>query len=199
MIISRTHKFVYIGIPRTGSKSMCRWLMDHYDGQWVGGHHDWQVPADCRDYLIFTIVRNPYEIQASGWYFEPVMKDQNAPPKPKSYAEQCRNYVAPDWWPGGQKQYVERSGATQILFFEHLPECLKELPFVDPTNVPPFPHMNAGGYRPAVGNFFDLMQPEDEAIVWNGSREDFEYFGYRRYDCGAPVGDHPLRRASMKE
>ena len=184
---------MYVAIPRTGSKSMCRWLMDHYDGDWVGGHHDWQVPDDCRDYLIFTVVRNPYEIAASSWFFEPVIKDPNALPKPKTYAEQCRNWAAPSWWPGGQKGYVERSGATQILFFEHLTGCLNELPFVDRTKVPPFPRLNAGGLRPS-GTFFDLMQPEDEAIVWNNSKEDFEYFGYHRYDCGAPDGNHPLRR-----
>src|SRR4051812_1389927 len=193
MIISRTKKYVYIGIPRTGSKSMCRWLMDHYEGQWVGGHHEWKIPDDCRDFLVFTVIRNPYEVQVSGWFFDPVIKNANAPPKPKTYAEQCRQWVAPPDWPGGQKGFVERSGATQILFFEHLPECLRELPFVDAANVPPFPHLNAGGSRPA-GTFFDLMQPDDEPIVWEHAREDFEYFGYRRYSCGGPAGDHPLRR-----
>ncbi len=79
MIVSEAHRYVYIGIPRTGSKSIHKWLGDHFEGHWHGGHHDWRVPEECRDYLVFTVIRNPYEIQASGWFFGPVIKPNQHP------------------------------------------------------------------------------------------------------------------------
>jgi hypothetical protein len=67
MVISHPLRYVYIGIPRTGSKSMHRWLVDHYAGEWRG-MHEWRVPAECQQYLVFTVVRNPYERAASGMF-----------------------------------------------------------------------------------------------------------------------------------
>ena len=63
------HKFVYIGIPRTASKSMNEWLMRYYDGVWYGGHHDYAgIPDDARSFLVFTTVRNPYDRSVSGFF-----------------------------------------------------------------------------------------------------------------------------------
>ena len=77
MIISDTHKYVYIGIPRTGSKSMNHWLCEFYDGRSHAGHHDYSVPEEAKDYLVFTIVRNPYDIRTSGHFA--VYWDDQAP------------------------------------------------------------------------------------------------------------------------
>ena len=68
MIISDTYKYVYIGIPRTGSKSMNHWLCEHFDGRSHGGHHDYLVPDEAAGYLVFTIVRNPYDRTVSGQF-----------------------------------------------------------------------------------------------------------------------------------
>ncbi len=184
MIISRHHKYVYVAIPRTGSKSMSRWLVDNYQGEWHGRHHEWTVPEDCRDFLVFTVIRNPYEIQASGWFSEPVNKPEDYS-KPKTYADGVRDWVRPEDKPVAQKEFVEWAGISRILYFEHLPSCLADLPFVDPANVPPLPHMNAGGYR-HPGTFLEQMAEGDEELVWEGSKEDFAFFGYERYDCGEP-------------
>jgi hypothetical protein len=132
-----------------------------------------------------TIVRNPYEIQASGWYFKPVIKSDDNQEENQTYAEQAKNWVRPKDQPIGQKEFIEWAGISQILYFEHLPKCLSELPFVDPDSIPPYPHMNAGGYRPS-GDFFKIMEKEDEEVVWNGSKSDFEFLGYERYSSGAP-------------
>jgi hypothetical protein len=186
MIISKTLKYVYIAIPRTGSKSMSQWLVDHYQGEWTGRHHEWKVPDDCRGFLVFTLIRNPYEIQASGWFFEPVIKSGREPPRPQTYAQAVAQWVRPTDQPISQKEFVEWSGISQILYFEHLPGCLQDLPFVDPDNVAPFPHLNAGGYRPS-GDFFGIMAKGDEELVWENSRDDFEFFGYERYNAGPPT------------
>ena len=71
MVISHSLRYVYIGIPRTSSKSMIRWLCTHYEGKTVGSHHEMVVPEEARDYLIFTIVRNPYDRHTSGAFSIP--------------------------------------------------------------------------------------------------------------------------------
>jgi hypothetical protein len=71
VILSHKHRYVYIGIPRTGSKSMNSWLMEHLDGVWYRGHHDYVVPQEAAGYLVFTIVRNPYDRRVSGHFHVP--------------------------------------------------------------------------------------------------------------------------------
>lgn len=189
MHVSRALKYVYIGIPRTGSKSMFQWLKDNYQSENVGGHHDWDVPEEFRDYLVFTIVRNPYERATSGWFFEPVIKYDHDPPQPKDFAEGMQRPIRLKDAGGNemnQKNFVQRAGLSLVLYFERLPQALAELPFVDEHNIPPLPHNNAGGYRPAEGDFFDHFTMEDEKLVWEYAAEDFEAFGYRRFDCGLP-------------
>ena len=81
---------------------------------------------------------------------------------------------------------MERAGVSLVLYFERLPDCLEELPFVDPHNVPPFPHHPEWGTRPS-GNFFDFFRgTDDEQAFWAYAAEDFEAFEYHRFDCGPP-------------
>ncbi|HIJ73239.1 MAG TPA: hypothetical protein HPP83_03975, partial [Candidatus Hydrogenedentes bacterium] len=83
-------------------------------------------------------------------------------------------------------RFIDRGRVNLVLYFERLPECLLELPFVDPNNVPPFPHHPERGIRPP-GNFFDFFRDTDEEeVVWAHAAGDFEAFGYRRFDCGLP-------------
>jgi len=222
MIISAEHRYVYIGIPRTGSKSMNHWLCEYFEGQNHGGHHDYGVPEGAADYSIFTIVRNPYDRATSGHFavtwddqaptqdelegcqdvqerlrrfravlkarekqFQRDMPEQSTVP----LAERVREATAKNDTDGNainQKRFIERADVKLVLYFERLPGCLKELPFVDPGNVPPYPHHPERGVLPP-GTFFDLFRDTDEEeVVWACAAEDFEAFGYRRFDCGLP-------------
>jgi hypothetical protein len=198
MIISHSLRYVYIGVPRTGSKSMNRWLMDHYGGEWVGTHHQWQVPMEAHDYLIFTLVRNPYERAVSGWFHIPWIDPPKDRPKPVSFfaaemqqliQEQTARRAAGDNQPYLQQEYVAQSGVSLLLYHESLPDCLKALPFVDADQMPPFPHMEEAGPRPA-GNFFDIFTNEDEHLVWEFAHGDFDALGYRRFDPSGPGVTH---------
>ena len=195
MIISHGLKYVYIGIPRTGSKSMNRWLMDHFQGEWFATHHEWRVPDVARDYLIFTLVRNPYEREMSAYHFVPWSATEERPPLPlekwragmrETIPLRDGTSVIPEHEVPevrmNQAHYVKKAGASLVLHFEQLPACLKKLPFVDADNLPPFPHMPERGVRPP-GNFFDYFTAEDEQLVWEYAAEDFTAFGYRRFEC----------------
>lgn len=177
---------------------MNRWLMDNFAGEWFGYHHQWQAPEEFRDYLIFTLVRNPYERAVSGWFAVPWSAEKVEPPQPTSFfAEAMRQAIplkdgtvkiedhnVPEAGMN-QKNFVEKAGVSLVLHFERLPGCLRELPFVDRDNIPSFPHVAERGTRPP-GNFFDHFTLEDEKLLWEYAAEDFAAFGYRRFDCGLP-------------
>lgn len=153
------------------------------------------MPEVARDYLTFTVVRNPYEREMSAYHFVPWSATEVKPPLTLS-----------DWRAGmretiplrdgtrtipehevpevrmNQYHYVQKAGVSLALHFEQLPDCLKELPFVDADTMPPFPHMPEKGIRPP-GNFFDHFAMEDEQLVWDYAAEDFTVFGYQRFSC----------------
>lgn len=198
MHISRQHKFVYIGIPRTGSKSMYQWLSENYDSENFGGHHDFIVPEEFSDYLVFTVVRNPYDRWASGgfavlWNGEQPEAAKRVPPPPlvpsiKPLEERLRESMVEGMNPGNgmnQSQFIKKGNVRLALHFESLPECLDDLPFVVRDNMPPFPHALEKGIRPS-GTFFDHFQPDDEKCVWAYASEDFKMLGYERFSCGLP-------------
>ena len=178
--------------------------MDHYEGEWVGEHHQWQVPEEAKGYLVFTLVRNPYDREMSAWYFIPWSAPEDRAPMPvEDFAEGMRQtakyrdgtvviegHETPEVRMN-QANYVKRADVKKILHFERLPECLKELPFIDPNNMAPFPHKEERGVRPKGGFFEHFRSAEDEAGVWAYANEDFEAFGYRRYDSGGPKSVDP--------
>jgi len=221
MIISDKYRYVYIGIPRTGSKSMNHWLVEYFDGRWHGGHHDYDIPEEAANYLVFTIVRNPYDRATSShlavtWddevpkehelgpyqneqerlrMFRAALatreKQQREPPRQSviSLDERIRAAIRSNEEAGhgmNQKGFVDRGRVNLVLHFERLPECLAELPFVDGNHLPPFPHHPERGIRPP-GDFFKFFADMDEELViWAHAAEDFEAFGYRRFECGLP-------------
>lgn len=202
MIISKALQYVYIGIPRTGSKSMNTWLMDNYQGEWFGNHHDWRVPDFAKDYLIFTIVRNPYDRAVSGYFGLPwndsaphealrehvPMPAKSSNPLTTIIAEAMVRTAAMPEAEGDMNQapFVRKAHVSLVLYFERLPYALKELPFVYENAMAPFPHMLERGIRPS-GDFFDLFSTDDEAHYWAYAREDFDAFGYQRYSSELPA------------
>lgn len=204
MVISHSLRYVYIGIPRTSSKSMIRWLCTHYDGEASGSHHDMVVPEEVRDYLIFTIVRSPYDRYTSGAFFlewggrpaDESLREQKELPqeRPEPSEDLIRGYtlekdgIGPENRPDSrmnQWYYCKAAGVTRVLLYERLPQCLKELPFVS-DDLPEYPHVLERGIRPP-GTFFDHFDEDEERIVWAYESETFDGFGYRRFSAGLPA------------
>ena len=204
MVISHSLRYVYIGIPRTSSKSMSRWLGAHYEGEFFGTHHQLFVPEEARDYLIFTIVRNPYDRHTSGSFSlawggreaHESLREQVELPKehPEPLEERIRGYTLEKDGSGvgncptsvmNQWYYCKAAGVTRVLLYERLPRCLKELSFVT-DDVPEYTHALERGIRPP-GTFFDHFDEDEETVVWAYESETFEEFGYRRFDAGLPA------------
>jgi hypothetical protein len=207
MIISHQLRYVYIGIPRNASKSVSQWLANHYKGEWHGYHHQWRVPEEAKDYLIFTVVRNPYERSASGTFAvlwngekpDPSKRVPSKKPEPSGKpleerlreAELVGNATTINEGTNvpengmNQSHHIKKAGVSLALYFERLPQCLADLPFVDAADVPPLPRALEKGIRPS-GSFFDHFTDDDEQVTWAYASEDFETLGYKRYDASLP-------------
>jgi hypothetical protein len=188
MIVSKLHRFIYIGIPKTGSISISHWLNMFYGGCSIGMHHDWRVPQDYLSYFRWTVVRNPYDRCFSLWWFE--CKNPNrrtkSPHFGMSFREhmlmniRCRDHGDPlHDVPEArmtQTRYVEQSGAQRVFHLEFLDE-LQQLPFFN--KIHPIPHHNqASSDRPR--HFFECFGGDEEELVWEYCAEDFKNFGYKR-------------------
>ncbi len=196
---------------------MNHWLLEFYDGRSVGTHHQAEVPEELRDYLIFTLARNPYDLWVSyafhvAWgdqapkqeelgsikdekerrrKFRQILemreKEQREVPSRSDVSLSDRIEQAKRDSHDGrlQKDFLDRAGVNLVLYFEKLPNCLNELPFVNPSDIPHFPHHPERGIRPP-SSFFDVFDPEEEEVVWAAASQDFATLHYERHQFELP-------------
>lgn len=71
MIISHTHRYVFVELPRTGSSAINQELRKNYDGQLLLGKHSTYndflkiATPDERSYFAFAGIRNPLDVTVS--------------------------------------------------------------------------------------------------------------------------------------
>jgi len=192
MLISNVHRYCFLALQKTASRSMSEFLIRDYEGECVDvcdgvtvrekekkkflfAHHSTTVPAECRDYLIFTVVRNPYTRMASVWS-ENRRHFRGAFFRSPFYRfmEICMNHneLLP------VESQSKRIGMCsenvgRILFFEDLIDGVKSLPFVrEPVD---FPHLFKRERKPARDLF---KNPRHVQWVRETFSDDFERFGY---------------------
>jgi hypothetical protein len=67
MIYNKELGYVFVAIPKTGTRSMYKILMEKYGAIEYADH--WHIiPEEMKDFYKFTIVRNPYDRFVSLWW-----------------------------------------------------------------------------------------------------------------------------------
>ncbi len=185
MIISDKYKYVYVSIPKTGTLSVRTWLRKYYEGiplkifnklnrhapRHPGmGYHSHNVPDVCKDYLIFTTVRNPYARAYSAYKFE---RFKGEFLKYLTMLPTRRHRANPNMF-HTQTHFIQESGATHIIRLENLSSIL-ELPFVDKTVMPDHLRKSSANIKPPYEKYYN--EEEHQALL-DYCEEDFETFGY---------------------
>jgi hypothetical protein len=144
MIKSDILRYVYCAVPRTGSISMCGWLIRHYKGRNYMHHHSFIPQAQqVQGYHRFLVVRDPDDRVLSHWALI-VNKCIYQPPLgwPRSwtlkghletlldYKKNGNPHYNTPWAFQNQAAYIEAFKPDQVLVFGTWPECLDALPFV---------------------------------------------------------------------
>lgn len=180
MIVSHACKFIYFGLPRTASTSMHQWLMEW--GHRKGYQHDVNVPSGCEDYFKWTIVRNPYDRAVSLWYMAQSQVrhgfQQSAPfNTPTFYDFLLKVQDRGDrFYSTTQMDFLRKVKLDACLKFEDLPMCLWDLPFLDEHRIPP--KLNSVNKK-AWDKYYT---PKEESLAWELYREDFDAYGYQRFN-----------------
>ena len=194
MVVSDKLKYVFIAVPKTGSQAVCHWLCSNYYGKHALNYHDAEIPAAYTDYLVWTVVREPYARCFSWWWMgcrEPSRREKNADTWGQSFKEfMVRNIERKnDWrWRDNpekpnysmtQKSFVDRSGAQTVVHYEQWRDELAGLPFIKKL-VWPIPSRNTSTKPKRSFHEYFFDDPEAEGLVWEYCAEDFEAFGYER-------------------
>lgn len=199
--------YVYIGIPRTASKSMAQYLCVYCGGRKWGHHHSWKLPAidkwtlcrrDCTSKLIFTIGRHPANRALSIY-----RKARNAKPSDKTwpppgdrtfsavmhrvidYAEHPENarniYPVPEWMMN-QAAYIKKAGIDLVLNFESL--VVAAFQDIELSRLPfvknrpkPFPFVEPSNPC-AISLMRHDLNAEEKWLIMRWAEEDFDLLGY---------------------
>lgn len=182
MIHCNDPHFTYIGLPRTGSVAMHKWLLQKFRCTQLSPRHRIELPPNPG--LVWTVVRNPFEVQLSHYLYRHTTPANNMHRHVKDWS--FRRYL--EWQldasntPSHAREPCQ-SGALLlggvdpdvILHLEWRPEDLaSQLPFADSETFWGMPRHNAN----APYKLADFYDDETEAMVVALNGGDFIVFGY---------------------
>jgi len=181
VIVSPEYEYVFVEVPRTGSRAVRHWLQAYYCGQVVGpwAHHV-NVPEAARSHHTWAVVRDPVQRASSlwSWFFDSPDVGQ---PRPAASevggtglldfarwlgSERWREANSPNVrsmvMPQGEMLSLLR--VDRVVRHETLPAGLSELPWVAADGPTPQVY-DRSPKRPAVdsGLLWDLLGDWAEA------------------------------------
>lgn len=100
MVISHTHRYLFVELPRTGSTAISRELRQHYDGkQILQKHATYQdflkvASAEEKHYFVFAGIRNPLDDAVSLYFkYKNDHRNQYTDPVKRKRKDRLVNYV----------------------------------------------------------------------------------------------------------
>lgn len=146
MIVSEKHKFVFIAIPKTGTRSIYKILKEKYEG-FLYREHFKEVPKEYKKYYKFTTIRNPYDRFISMWWSTCKRKSLLNKNKSGSNFKELAGSADPldllnfmintDYKGRGselfsrQTDFIKSNKIDKIIKFENLNQEFNSLPFVN--------------------------------------------------------------------
>jgi len=189
MIINHDHRFVYIGLPKTASTTMHRWLTQPAlspapwtpEGQ---DQHAFAIPPGASGYFVFATVRNPYDRAVSLWRHSQMSGRKRGCPELPTFSAFLNWLSAEGPAPPGREVFYTMRLSDRIpptataLPIERLSSVCLLSPFrtLD-DQLAPLPRLNRTRHRP-WGEYYN---DDAESMIWRLFQPDFERFGYTRY------------------
>lgn len=181
MLISTKHKFVFLGIPRTGTTSMFKVLCAALPDAIFTGKHDMCIPAEYADYPVIACVRNPYAREVSHYLYRHTTRGNKLQPVCKhwTFAQYVRWNVDPTVLPTRyrdkpQATHLKDANIVWLLRFETLTADFNALPIVQKLKIQ-LPKRNVRlGDKPWQPYYTQQLAAE----VYDWARLDFEKYNY---------------------
>ena len=64
---SDEHRFLLISVPHTKSTSARKWAEAYFSAKAIGGVHEARIPNECEGYLVWSMIRDPFERAVALW------------------------------------------------------------------------------------------------------------------------------------
>lgn len=188
MIVHHENRWVYLGIPKTASTTLHRFLPDH-GAEIHGDQHDTEIPEAWRHYRVFISVMNPFRRATALWrmWGKDVAKEawwtEGYPPELvtefRAFADAF--FVDPD--PPEQRRVMEWSMSrwldhanlpepAEVLYSERLGAELLRTGILE--RAEDVPIQNKSGNQ----SWWENYDAGLERDVLNWAAEDFSRFGY---------------------
>jgi len=141
MIISDIYKYIYIAIPKTGTRSIYHILRKYYEGQ-LHNDHGTIIPITKRAYFTFTSIRNPYDracsaycstcdIKTDQYRYKRIFKEQGLPNTFKSYLTLLSKGQGMIDTSYPQQRWFNNNRIDYIIRMEKFEDDIRCLPFID--------------------------------------------------------------------
>jgi len=189
VIVNHAKRWLYIGIPRTGSTALHSHLQD-LGGIELGLQHDVTVPEELRDYTAFATVMNPFRRAVSLYYLfgrdseKGVDWVREFPDTAAttfedfvSHVLECKDLINPVYQ-FSISSWMERGGLGEELHLvpvEDLSQGLEALGVTPPGN--DIPKRN----QSRLGPWQEQYVPGLEARVSRWAEADFDKLDYPRF------------------
>jgi len=182
MLISPKHKFVFLGIPRTGTTSMYVALRSVAGpGAIYTGKHDMKIPQQYRKFFTIAFTRNPYSREVSHYLYRHTKPANALYPWVKDWGfakyirwSTSREIPPHDFHDKPVSTHLHSVRVDMLLRFEDLPDAFYKIPIVKKTGVS-LPNRNACLKSKPWQPFYTAAIARRVA-EW--AAQDFKLYGY---------------------
>lgn len=190
MMVSQSDKFVFLGVPKTGTRSIHKWLEESHDVELLGDHKH-RVDQKHTDYFKWMVVRNPYDRMWS-IYWSCCRKAGDVKGFVYDMQREGLHNCFLDFliWINRHHRRFSRLNHSKylilknqtvflsanpdtILHYEHLKDSICRLPFVKDTVS--LPRMNVSGYSK-----IPTMTRREILLINKYCHDEFRHFHYTR-------------------